>query len=129
MTPNPENSHPGIIKAVWLHMLVEGGHWNANEMADLMRCCRKRMDSVICGMVKRGYLAKFREGERKNGAAYGVTLACRIPSDITLRDLAATPHQTAKVCEQISRGWIGRKASSGKPAEAMAANDTHRAAA
>ncbi|MCC2632164.1 MAG: hypothetical protein K0S48_50 [Ramlibacter sp.] len=116
-----ETAHPGIVKAVWLHLLTEGGRWRHAELADLLGCDRARMDSVLCGMLKRDYLVRFRDNSRKNGVAYGVTPACRIPGGITLQELSASPVATARACEQVRKAW-------GRPA-LSAANDTGRRAA
>jgi hypothetical protein len=78
----------GITQRVWLFLLEHGGHWTAAELAENTGASTAHMDRIIWSMCDVGSVTKRRSGYRKNGIAFGVNAACRIPQGITLRDIA-----------------------------------------
>lgn len=79
-----EKGNKGISRAVWLLMLREGGRWRPPELS---KSLSQHMDgSTLTAMVNTGALRRFPLLGKK-GSEYGVTLGCKVPIGVTLKDL------------------------------------------
>lgn len=77
----------GITQRVWVFMLEHGGHWTVAELAEQMGSGASYMDRILWSMVEVGTVTKRRSGQRKNGVAFCVTPANRMPQGLTLRSV------------------------------------------
>lgn len=89
----------GTTKRLWLTVLSSGGYSTVAELCEVDRSLpRKRIDNLATQMAARGFLSRGTHSGRKNGVTYGVTLACKVPQGVTMRDLAdarAIPQEAA----------------------------------
>jgi predicted transcriptional regulator len=87
----------GITQRVWLFLLEHGGHWTTAELAEQMGSDAGYMDRIIWSMHAGGTVSKYRSGQRKNGTAFGVTQANRIPHGLSLRQVTQAQAVRAEI--------------------------------
>jgi DNA-binding HxlR family transcriptional regulator len=80
----------GTSRAIWLYVLENGGLWTASE---LHRCIVPHdykpayLDNLLRTMADTGVVTRAPSPDRKNGVAYGVTKANRIPQGVTVEEV------------------------------------------
>lgn len=79
----------GIVRQLWLHLLAEGGYSTKAELAAEIQVEGKRVDGLLDQLASRGFCQKYRNPDRKNGVGYGVTLSCKVPNEVTVKDILA----------------------------------------
>jgi hypothetical protein len=76
----------GITAKAWLYMLAHG-RCTAAQLAAVVGVGRKQMDNLLFSMVNRDYAERYPCDDRKNGTAYGVTPASKVPQNTHLADI------------------------------------------
>jgi hypothetical protein len=75
----------GMQKAIWLHILREGGAFTPDEIAQAFNIGRQRANVMLQNMASRsGSLKRYRVDGK---AAFGVTGACALPAGVTMDEL------------------------------------------
>ena len=78
---------PGITQRVWLFMLENGGHWTTAELAEQTGDNASHLDRILWSMHRVGSVTKYRNCQRKNGTAFGVSQRNRIPHGLALQEV------------------------------------------
>lgn len=77
-----------IIKAIWVHLVTEGGRWVPREVsAALPRLGHVHMSATLIHMYRAGMAARFPVPGQIERYAYGVTRDNRIPASLTVAEL------------------------------------------
>lgn len=77
----------GITSKLWLFMLEHGGRWTTAELAEQHGYTAPQVDKLLWSMEGVGSVTRYRNSERKNGVAFGVTTNNRIPQRMRLSDV------------------------------------------
>lgn len=78
----------GVTKRIWLHMLREGGRWDADEVADLVKGKRPAVVKGLNAMATCGSVKKFSKVAGKR-VQFGVTPDCKIANGVTIAEILA----------------------------------------
>lgn len=86
-----------IVRDAWLLMLKEGGRWSTTEirtrlgMEDLARS----FHGNIFSMARNGYATRYEpEAGKYRGAKYGVTLGCKVPLGVTVKQILSVTEKS-----------------------------------
>lgn len=79
----------GITIKLWLFMLEHGGRWTVAELSEQFKHSTDHIQRILWSMDGVGSVTRYRGTERKNGAAFGVTMKNRIPQRMVLADVVA----------------------------------------
>lgn len=77
----------GETKRIWLLLLKEGGRWSAAEIAQKIEDFGDDMSGTLANLVSRGYLRRIAKDESNSRVQFVVTPVCKVPRDVTLREL------------------------------------------
>jgi hypothetical protein len=73
-----------IGKAIWLHIVSEGGTWTPDEICEEFNMERKRTALMLHNMAQRDHLSHTKV---KGRAHFGVKNDCVIPYGVTMAEL------------------------------------------
>jgi DNA-binding MarR family transcriptional regulator len=73
-----------------MYLLREGGRTGANEIAKVLNMGQSYVGAVCQKFADRGYAVRFERAEGEKALTFGVTPNCKIPREVTLRDVLAT---------------------------------------
>jgi predicted transcriptional regulator len=74
--------------AVWLMMLREGGRWTAAEVGERLSLDQTAAAGSLRSMYEFGTVQKWERSETNDRVRYGVTVDCKIPRGVTVKDVA-----------------------------------------
>jgi ribosomal protein L13E len=74
-------------KAIWMHLLREGGRWSVREVAKALKSDAVLTSQNMMKMRANEYLVSFPRTRHKNGVAFGVTKECKVPRGFTVEEL------------------------------------------
>jgi hypothetical protein len=77
----------GIVKAVWLQMLAEGGYTTLREARQTFADCPPRVDRILQALAEQGCCVSAQDPTRPGGVRYGITPACKVPRDVKLGEI------------------------------------------
>jgi len=81
-------SQTGASHKLWLFMLEHGGRWTAAELAEQIGSEAPYADDLVRSMARTGAVTRYRSSTgRKNGAAFGVSPANRVPLNLKVGQL------------------------------------------
>jgi hypothetical protein len=73
--------------AVWLMMLKEGGRWTAAEVGARVGMDQTAAACALRSMHEFGTIQKWGRSETNDRVRFGVTVECKVPRGITVRDV------------------------------------------
>jgi DNA-binding HxlR family transcriptional regulator len=78
----------GATKAIWMHLLKEGGRWTCAELRDALKeIPGHTVDVTLSRMTTRGLLNRFEKQAGCTSSSYGITRNCKVPYGVHLADL------------------------------------------
>lgn len=77
----------GASHKLWLFMLEHGGRWTATELAEQIGTEAPHADDLVRSMARTGAVTRYRSGQRKNGASFGVSPSNRVPLNLKVGQL------------------------------------------
>lgn len=75
------------VKEIWLLILKEGGRWGVGEIASEFDVNSSEVCNMVAAMSNSGHIKVYPRGEGRKFNEYAVDLSCRIPTQVTMKDI------------------------------------------
>jgi hypothetical protein len=79
----------GVTAETWLFLLREGGRWTAQAVRAQVSPHSIDMPSILQSLAKTGFVIKHPKERIGAPVTFSVTLDCKVPLRVTLKDILA----------------------------------------
>lgn len=80
----------GATKAVWMHMLKNGGRWSCSELSRaIVGVSLHSVEIAVGAMSERGFIKRYERRSHSDRITFGVTKDCKVPNGVQLCELMA----------------------------------------